>query len=397
MGRNLSELLSKSLPSAQQDLLQRIAGEASARRYPLYLVGGFVRDLPKFGTAKINIREWRIGRNPPPDFNSHNPPLSSIDLITARSEMYKHSAALPSVKMGTLADDLRRRDFSINTLAIRLDGAFFGELRDDLGGLADLEQGIIRVLHSHSFLDDPTRMYRAVRYEQRFGFQIKPETLGLVPEARSLIDRLSPQRIRHELELTLEESNVPAVLTRLAELDLLKPIHAALSVDQDSLRRLSQVPMMPPYSVPKLTRSNLGWIIWLMPNAEKQIESLNRRLHFTAPLYEALLAACKIFGELPKLAGGKPSQHVERLDRFPLLAVYAVYVAAPDGRPRQALENYLLDWRHVMPKTTGHELKAIGIKPGPRYQEILSRLREAWLDGEVSSETQESSLLQSLL
>ena len=175
MENNLSELLQKTISSDQLDLIHRVADEASALGFSIYIVGGFVRDLllgrpgldfdlvvegdaieladslvskyggkatihQKFGTAN-----WFVNKN------------SSIDLISARSEIYSHPAALPTVKMGTISDDLHRRDFTINTLAIRLDGDHFGELHDGLGGLDDLQHGLVRVLHPRSFIDDPTR------------------------------------------------------------------------------------------------------------------------------------------------------------------------------------------------------------------------------------------------
>ncbi|HEX2698461.1 MAG TPA: hypothetical protein VHM28_12195, partial [Anaerolineales bacterium] len=255
MTRNLSDLLQKSLDAAQMDLIHRVADSASELGFPLYIVGGLVRDLllgrdgadfdlvvegdairlaralakkyggkvtahEKFGTAKIDIREWKMG------ISNHS--LASIDLISSRSETYKHPVALPTVSMGSIADDLRRRDFTINTLAIQLDDHHFGELRDDLGGEQDLENKIVRVLYPRSFVDDPTRIYRAARYEQRYGFKIAEETLALIPEARPLIDKLSAQRIRHELDLILEEPKAASMLKRLDELDLLKPIHATL-------------------------------------------------------------------------------------------------------------------------------------------------------------------------
>ena len=157
------------------------------RGLPLYIVGGSVRDLVlghrlndfdltlegnaialarslaskhggtitahiKFGTAN-----WLL-----PDHLKIDHP--TLDLVSARSETYKHPVALPTVKLGSIADDLRRRDFTINAMAIRLDGSHFGELRDDLNGMEDLQNGIIRILYPRSFIDDPTRMYRAVRY-----------------------------------------------------------------------------------------------------------------------------------------------------------------------------------------------------------------------------------------
>lgn len=206
MNRNFSELIERSLAKDRLDLLHRLAEEAEARQMPLYIVGGSVRDLvlgrrlndfdltvegdaialarslaskhgggvtahQKFGTAK-----WFLPETLKTDHDT-------LDLISARSETYKHPAALPTVRLGSLADDLRRRDFTINALAVRLDGSHFGELRDDLNGLDDLQKGMIRVLHPRSFIDDPTRMYRAVRYEGRYGFKIVQDTLALIPQA----------------------------------------------------------------------------------------------------------------------------------------------------------------------------------------------------------------------
>ena len=241
--------LDQSLSAQQLTLLRVVAEAAGTRQVPLYLVGGFVRDLllgipatdfdlvvegdaialakvlaaqyggrvtahVRFGTA-----QWFL-----PDSNGH-----ALDFISTRSETYKHSGALPTVKPGRLADDLARRDFTINTLALRIDGEHWGELHDELDGLDDLKHGLVRVLHSQSFLDDPTRLFRAVRYEQRYGFQIAPETLALIPPARPLIGSLSAERVRHELDLILEEEQAVAMLDRLAELDLLQPVHPALA------------------------------------------------------------------------------------------------------------------------------------------------------------------------
>ncbi len=161
-----------------------------------------------------------------------------MDFTSARSEGYKHPAALPTVIPGTLTDDLRRRDFTINTLAIRLDGESFGELRDDLGGLEDIQAGVLRVLHPASFSDDPTRLFRIVRYQQRYGFEIFHETLALIPEALPLIARLSSDRVRHELDLILEEENVDTILDRLASLGILAAVHPMLKWNHESQTRL---------------------------------------------------------------------------------------------------------------------------------------------------------------
>jgi len=385
--------------------------------FPIYIVGGFVRDLllghpsldfdlvvegdaiklanslaskyrgkvtshEKFRTAK-----WSAGHD------------LLIDLISARSEIYKHPAALPTVMMGTISDDLHRRDFTINTLTIRLDGNHFGELHDKLGGLDDLQHRLVRVLHPRSFLDDPTRMYRAVRYEQRYDFKITEETQALIPEACKLIEKLSAQRIRHELDSILDERNAALMLARLDELGLLRPIHPSLRWDKASQTRFESATDFPlGFSSSGLSNiRDLRWLLWLMTLSNKEMASLNQRLHFTVPLFESLLASSKLHSDLSTFSNLKPSQCVEQIDKFPLQAIYAASVVARRGKPRQALEKYLMEWRHIKPKTTGHDLKKLGLEPGPKYQSILRKLRDAWLDGEVKNASEEKNLLKKIL
>src|SRR5688572_4641732 len=210
MNMDFKSQFESALSTERMRLLHLVKDEATQRGLPLYIVGGAVRDLmfgravndfdltvegdaialarslaqkhggkvtahTSFGTAR-----WFLPNRLKSETSSHD----TLDIVSARSETYKHPAALPTVTLGRIEDDIRRRDFTINALAIRLDGSHFGELRDDLNGVDDLKKGIIRVLHPRSFIDDPTRMYRAVRYEKRYQFEIAKETLALVPEAR---------------------------------------------------------------------------------------------------------------------------------------------------------------------------------------------------------------------
>lgn len=427
---NLKSQLEASLSPSQLRLIHLIADDAAQSGFPLYIIGGSVRDLilgsaiqdldltvegdaialaralakrhggrvtahSKFGTAK-----WFL----PKDLQTES--SETLDLISARSETYKHPAALPTVMPGSMDDDIRRRDFTINTLAIRLDGAHFGELRDDLGGMDDLKQGIVRVLHAKSFIDDPTRMYRAVRYAERYGFKIAEETLALIPAARPLIEKLSAQRIRHELDLILEEWNAAAMLARLAELNLLQPIHPALTFDESMRQRLTNLHTyrslqhLSPWNITKgeqMRASDLGWLLWLMSLSQEQVSALNDRLHFTADLLAALFAASKMYAVQSSFVGLKPSQCVERLEAYPLAAVEAVGYAAKDPRVKECFDEYISKWRYIKPHINGDDLKALGVEPGPRYAVLLRRLRNAWLDGEVKTKEEEKALLQTLL
>jgi tRNA nucleotidyltransferase (CCA-adding enzyme) len=427
---NLKSQLEATLTPDQLRILHLVADEASQSGLPLYIIGGSVRDLvlgsatkdldltvegdaialaralakrhggkvtvhSKFGTANWFLPKTLITES-----------RESVDLISARSETYKHPAALPTVQPGTLADDIRRRDFTINTLAIRLDGAHFGELRDDLGGMDDLKSGVVRVLHAKSFVDDPTRMYRAVRYAERYGFTIADETLALISSARPLVEKLSAQRIRRELDLILVEWNAAAMLARLADLDLLQAIHPALTFDMSIRKRVANLHTyrglqhLSPWNITKGERmrdSDLGWLLWLMSLSREQVSALNDRLHFTADLLALLFAASMMYADQASFVGLKPSQFVERLESYPVNAVEAVGYVAKDPRVKELFDEYISRWRYIKPRTSGDDLKALGIEPGPRYAVILRQLRDAWLDGEVKTEEEEKSLLRDLL
>jgi tRNA nucleotidyltransferase (CCA-adding enzyme) len=409
--------LKSALSTERMRLLHLIKDEATQRGLPLYIVGGSVRDLvlgrrlndfdltvegdaialarsvaskhggkvtahTNFGTAK-----WFLPKNLKTDAEAHD----TLDIVSARSEIYKHPAALPTVKPGSINDDLSRRDYTINALAIRLDGSHFGEVRDDLNGMEDLQKGVVRVLHPRSFIDDPTRMYRAVRYEGRYRFKIAEDTLPLIPEARLLVEKLSPQRIRHELDLILEEPNAVSMLARLDELDLLAPIHPALSnFNQSNLATLKSADTA-------LQNRQSRWILWLMHLTGQEIESVNERLHFTADLLKIVRSASLLNTNRTAVVGLKPSQCVELLEGHSLRAIETVYHVIPDEEIKNIFSRYLSEWRHVKPKTTGHDLKKRSIPPGPKYTEILHRLRAAWLDGDVKNKEEELMMLANLM
>ena len=409
--------LDSMFPVERIRLLHLAADEATLHGIPLYIVGGSVRDLvlgravndfdltvegdaialarslakkhggkvtahTNFGTAK-----WFLPDTLKPETSSSD----TLDIVSARYETYKHPGALPTVKLGSIEDDIRRRDFTINALAIRLDGSHFGKLRDDLNGMDDLRKGIIRVLHPRSFIDDPTRMYRAIRYEKRYQFEIAKDTLALVPQARPLVEKLSAQRIRHELDLILDETTAVSILARLDELDLLSVIHPALSnFKKSNLATLKS-------DNPVLQNRNARWLLWLMHLSEQEIQFLNQRLHFTADVLKMLLSGSSLYMNLTALTGLKPSQCVELLESYSLRAVETIYHLLPEEEIKNKISKYLFEWRHVKPKTTGHDLKKLGLESGPKYAEILRRLRAAWLDEEVKSKEEEERILKGLI
>ena len=432
MARTLSaDFLESHLEPLHLILLRLVKTEAERLDLPLYIVGGSVRDLlmgrvikdfdltvegnarqlaeailrkfggkvvfhSRFGTATWTLDETTFKRLNVPMVNSADlPPF--LDFVSARSEVYEQPGSLPTVKKSTIEDDLHRRDFSINAMAVRLDDRYFGQLFDPFGGQVDLERGLIRALHARSFVDDPTRMLRAVRYMGRYGFEIESWTLSLInKEARDVLSRLSGERLRHEIDLMFEEPSPSAMLQRLAELDLLRPIHPSLQHANFQLPFLEILSAeFGEFTIPDIMtfKRTLGWVLWLMPLAEFDIDTISKRLDFPAMLTKSARGAASLLKKLPVLTSSKPSQCTFYLDDLPSISVYAVYLM----RREPALRDYLVSWRHIKPATTGDDLKAHGLEPGPRFADILRQLRAAWLDGEVKTKEEEIVLLGKLI
>lgn len=434
MGQNYADLLTESIAGVQLELLHLLAHQAAQLHMPLYLVGGVVRDIllrrtvndfdlvvegssaefaeaivRKFGGkilvhAKFMTATWVV--NEATFERLHVPSLHlpittlSFDLVSARSEVYAQPGALPTVQRSTIDADLQRRDFTINAMAIRLDGEHFGELHDPLHGQPDLEKQLIRVLHERSFSDDPTRIFRAVRYAGRYGFEIAPSTLRLVDqEALGILKRLSGERLRHEFDLIFDESHSLPMVADLEVLGVLRAVHADLqfsaykpTVDYQLSDRLVGL------AIPDILsfHQTLAWVLWLISLPVASIETLAQRLAFPSVLTTAALAAAKIH-VTPYPPASKVSEKTFYLDAFPSLAIYAARIMAKDEQVQQILSDYLLTWRTIKPYTTGYSLQQRGLEPGPKFKEILTRLRAAWLDGEVQTEEEENQLLLELL
>jgi len=432
MERDYSDLFVIALGGWRLELLRLLAYQSSMLRMPLYLVGGVVRDvllgrtvndfdlvlegdsavfaeyiMKKYGGkimvhAKFRTATWVINES---TFNRLNiftdfpdSPLS-FDLVSARSESYAQPGALPTVKRSTFKDDLRRRDFTINAMAFRLDGDHFGKLFDPLDGHIDLEHKLIRVLHTKSFVDDPTRIFRAIRYAERYGFAIEPATLSLInDEARGVLAQLSGERLRHEFDLIFEEANASTMLEQSKELGLLDTIHPALlAAESQSLIALLAEPEkeLGDFFAPGIlsSKQTLGWILYLLNLSANNIDTIAKRLAFPTLLTKAVRGAAALNADLASFSDWKPSQWTFRLDEIPTLAVYAVYLMKRES----ALRDYLSEWRNLKPYTTGYTLQQRGLEPGPLYAHILRQLRAAWLDGEIKTEEEEAMMLKGLI
>jgi tRNA nucleotidyltransferase (CCA-adding enzyme) len=432
---NLRARLERDFPPARLALLRAAASVADRQRTPIYLVGGVVRDLvlgipsfdldlvvegdaialtravarefggrvrshDRFGTAKWLLPGVDLGKlGVPADAAALLP--DSLDLVSARAEFYPHPSALPEVERGNLKLDLHRRDFTINTLSLSLNAAHFGEISDFWGGLRDMEEKRIRVLHSISFIDDPTRILRAVRLEQRLGFAIEPRTRELIARALPLLHRVSGDRIRHELEAIFAEPAPEHALLRLQELDILARIHPALEWNPQlagQIRRAAGAAFDPAWGLPAGGRGLFPpMFAWLLAHPAATLEGILARLNLPKRDAESILIARRILDRLAALpADSPPSRVVDLLADAPVSALVGAWLQS-DGSVRTWIGRYLADWRNVAAFTDGTVLRARGLPPGPRYREVLHALRGARLDGKIAGAEDEARMLDRLL
>lgn len=440
---NLAVEIKEKIPTGQYQLLRIISKTASELDIPLYIVGGFVRDIilrkpspdldfvvegdaillatklsesfggkvtshKKFGTAKwwpldhehstanslLSINDVEISQIP-----------ETIDLISARTEFYEKPTALPTIKKGSIKLDLHRRDFTINTMAIRLDGASFGDVYDYWGGLNDLKNRKIKVLHSLSFVDDPTRMLRAVRFEQRFNFDIEKRTLELLFEAVTLLDEVSGDRIRHEIDQILIEENVSGMLERLHQLKILSQIHSALKWDSDlnedmiSLQKTILEDKFKDYlsfDCQKIITQG-KYLVLLCRLAPFDLKQVIKRMRFNSDTQKLLITANTLWHIQESLLNVSPGEFTERLENYHPLAVTINWVIARNKKFKEMLIAFISRWRLIQIASTGEELIKRNIPPGPIYRSVLKQLRTAKINGEFSTEKQENDALDDLL
>jgi tRNA nucleotidyltransferase (CCA-adding enzyme) len=317
-----------------------------------------------------------------------------LDLAMARAESYARPGALPKVKPASIGEDLARRDFTINAMALALCGRERGQLLDPFDGMGDIGRGVVRVLHDRSFIDDATRILRALRYETRFSFGIDKKTLALLKRDLAYLDTISGARLRHELLRLLAEDRPEKGLLRCQELGVLAAIHKALRFDDElavAFRRARRAGQAPP---PELYLGLLGTRL-----SPADAEAVAVRPALSKRQRQALEGAAGLGQLLPSLSrpGLRPSQVVERLEPYPLSAVEAWALVASRRTVRQKLRLYLNEWRYVKPSLDGRALERLGVARGPGTGDVLRLLKTARLDGEVTSREEEVERVRTVL
>jgi tRNA nucleotidyltransferase (CCA-adding enzyme) len=424
--RNVLRFMKERLSTDLIQILKQIGEVADKIGYGAYVVGGFVRDLflyrndedldiviegdgiafarkyaklvnarihthEKFGTAVIIFADG-----------------FKIDVASARMEYYKFPAALPVVEMSSIKLDLYRRDFTINTLAIQLNSDKFGMLIDFFGARKDIKEKIIRVLHNLSFVEDPTRVFRAIRFEQRFEFTIGKLTAGLITNAVNMnfFGGVSGKRVFTELRLILEEDNPVATIIRLNDFGLLKMVHASINLDKFFIGLLTSVKeVLTWHDLLFLDEPYKQWVVYFLAliyrcDAERS-EEICRRFEL-APDYRKIFCVERFAADicifwLEKHLPVADSELYRRLSGFRIELILYMMAAARQQKVKKAISHFFTDLRRVNISLKGRDLKKMKLKPGPIYRQILQGVLDAKLDGKLKTKKDEIELARSYI
>jgi tRNA nucleotidyltransferase (CCA-adding enzyme) len=412
--RNVTRFLQERLPQRLTGLLKEIGEVAGHLGYGAYVVGGFVRDLFLYrGDEDMDIViegdgiafSKKYGRISGARIHTHEkfgtaviifPEGFKIDVASARMEYYKFPAALPVVEMSSIKLDLYRRDFTINTLAIQLNPDRFGMLIDFFNAQKDIKEKSIRVLHNLSFVEDPTRVFRAIRFEQRFGFAISRLTAGLIQNAVSMdfFRELSGTRMFNELQLILQEENPAAAIARLNDFGLLKVVHPSLVCDKHLIALLNAVRQVVAWhDLLFLDDSYMKWAVYFLALIHRcegpQAQEICRRLELTPRLQKLFMTGRANAEEaLRWLVRHLPvdnSSLYHRLAGLRTELILFMMAATDKEKVKKAISFYFTSLRRMSISLKGEDLKRLGVSPGPIYREVLQAVLDAKLNGQVES------------
>ena len=416
--RNVVKLLKERLSERLFNMLKTIGEVADELGYGAYVVGGFVRDLIlyrsdedvdiviegdgiAFAKKYAKLQEARIHTHE--KFGTAVIIFADgykIDVASARLEYYKFPAALPIVEMSSIKLDLFRRDFTINTLAIQLNREKFGTLIDFFSAHRDIKEKIIRVLHNLSFVEDPTRVFRAIRFEQRYSFTIGKLTNGLIENAVNMnfFQGLSGRRVLTELKQILEEENpVPAII-RLNDFDLLRFIHPSIQFDKQLIFILNSVKQaLAWHDLLFLDESYMKWVVYFLVlihacDLQRSEEICNR--FELAPRYrkifcEERFAAEKCVLDLARNLPMPNSRLYRKLSEFRTELILYMMAVTKQEKVKKAISHYFTNLRSVGVSLKGRDLQKMGIEPGPIYREILQATLDARLNGKLKTRKDE--------
>lgn len=421
--RNIKQIMQQNLTSKVLDILDEAGRIADEMGYRVYTAGGLIRDV-MMGHESLDVDlvvegdgillAEELGKNHLARVRSHwkfgtaevvYSEDFKVDVATARVEFYAYPAALPQVESSSLHQDLYRRDFTINAMAASLNLDSFGELVDFFGGREDLNQGLVRVLHNLSFIEDPTRILRAVRFEQRYGFNIEPQTLKLLNEAvrQGVLGKVTPERIWEELKHILVEREAAKMLLRLEKLQVwpylfpginyweidpvLKELHRAMEI-------INEWGLMEP------TEKWLPYIIAILhwSDAESAVKICSR-YNLSKRQTEKVLAALEGWRQAVSMIWKAPqdikiSQLAKVLLKMPRESYPMLMAILEEDWIKVRFRQLLVTIKDSKPRINGKYIKELGYRPGPVYRQALEALWRERLDGNITSDENEKAFIR---
>ncbi len=423
--RNIKRMLKERLPKDIYSLLQRAGQKAQEMNYEVYCVGGFVRDIlmdrPNLDVdlvvegdgiefAKALAEELGARIRAHQKFRTAviiRQDGQKIDVATARLEYYDHPAALPTVELSSIKMDLYRRDFSINALAVHLNPNNFGRLVDFFGGQRDLKDKVIRVLHSLSFVEDPTRIVRGIRFEQRFGFKIDAQTEKLIKNALELniFHQLSGSRIYHELKMIFQEVAPLPCMDRMEGFGLLKNIHPLLQLTTNIKKLFVETEKVINwfqllYLDEKLDNPTLYLLALLNHIQDTQAEIVLERFNFSRKQIQFFLSLRnKIQSTMNQLHSWhkkeeKLSSLYFILEPLPLEGQLYLMAKIQKEELRKYISYYITHLRNISTQISGQDLKELGLKPGPLFGRLFQQLKAAQIDGHARDREEQLSWIK---
>ena len=421
VGKSLSSLLKDRFPFEIYNILKLSGEVAEEKGFNAYLVGGTVRDLLR-GEENLDIDiviegdgitfAKALGEKLKARVKTHHrfntaqivTDKMKFDVATARTEYYESPAALPKVETSSIKKDLYRRDFTINTLAIKLNAQDFGLLMDFFGGQRDLREKTIRILHNLSFVEDPTRAFRAIRFSERFGFRISKHTENLIKSVieMNLFERLSGPRLYEELLLLFRETEPSKTLKRLSDLGLLKVIYPILAFNEEiDTTMKSMYETFSWFNLLFLEEKTDRGILFLMAILtglkDEEVKAAVERLSPPPKIKDLIVRGIPRAREvLKRLPLDEPVETYNLLSKLELETILLAMSISKERHKQKAISQYLTELRKAKTILTGEDLKQMGIKPGPVYSRILKGLLEERLRGHLKSREDEEKFVRAL-
>ena len=416
--RNINNFMQERFPKNLLEILQEAGRTAESLAFESYVVGGFVRDLFLYRTnedvdiviegdgiafAKALARKYGARVHAHRKFGTAVVIFKDtfkIDVATARMEYYRSPAALPDVEMSSIKLDLFRRDFTINTLAIHLNPNKFGRLIDFFSAQRDIKDKAIRVLHNLSFVEDPTRVFRAIRFEQRFGFAIGKLTSSLIENAVKMdfFKKLSGRRVFAEIRQILEEENPTPAIVRMQDYGLLNVIHDSITLNKEMIDLLNAArSAIAWHDLLFIEEPYLRWMVYFMVLTRHCGMSVSHDIcaklelppRFSDILCEGRREAQHQLQQLEQGFSGSNSQLYHALSGFRTELILYLMAITRNKTAKKHISVYYNQLRGIKPLIGGQDLKSLGLKPGPLFRQILNAVLDQKLNGRVQTRQDE--------